>query len=105
MYGCNDGPLLTRYLKNGSWLTKKIAKWEYSIYESASTNMPDLTLKLMVPTEIAIARKPEMTTEEIENKKTAVRAMNFAIRSVEVDTSQDITKSLSHIMKEIWQII
>ena len=72
---------------------------------AATNKSSDLTLKLMVPTEIAIARKPEMTTEEIENKKTAVRAMNFAIRSVEVDTSQDITKSLSHIMKEIWQII
>jgi len=105
MYGCNDGPLLTRYLKDGGWLTKKIARWEYAIYESASRNMPDLTLKLMVPTEVAIARKPEMTPEEIENKKTAVRAMNFAIRSVEVDTSQEMSVSLSQIMKEIWQII
>lgn len=105
MPGCNDGPLLTRYLINGSWLTKKVAKWEYAIYESASKNMPDLTLKLMVPTDVAIARKPEMTTEEIDNKKAAVRSMNFAIRSVEIDTSQEMKVSLGCIMKEIWQII
>lgn len=105
IYGCNDGPLLTRYLKNGSWLTNKIAKWELAIYESASKNMPDLTLKLMVPTTVAIARKPEMSPEEIENKKEAVRAMNFAIKSIEIDTSQDMSVSLSQIMKEIWQIL
>lgn len=105
MYGCNDGPLLTRYLKDGSWLTRKIAKWEYSIYESASKNMPDLTLKLMVPTAVAIDRKPEMTIEEINDKKTAVRAMNVALKSVEIDTSQDMSVSLGQIMKEIWRII
>lgn len=105
MYGCNDGPLLTRYLKNGSWLTRIIARWELAIYESASRNMPDLTIKLMVPTEVAIARKPEMTIAEIENKKDAVRSMNFAVKSVEVDTSQKMSVSLGQIMKEIWQII
>jgi len=105
MNGYSDGPLLTRYLINGSWLKKSIARWEYSIYESASKNILDLTIKLMVPTELAIARKPEMTVEEIENKKAVVYAMNYAIRSVEVDTSQIISASLGQIMKEIWQII
>ena len=74
--GYSDGPLLTRYLENKGGLLKRIAQWEYRIYESAAKNMPDLMLKLMVPTEVAIARKPEMTAEEIDNKKAAVRAMN-----------------------------
>ena len=48
-------------------LLKKLAEWEFDIYKSAYTNQPDLVIKLMVPTEIAIQRKPEMTFEEIEN--------------------------------------
>ena len=103
--GYSDGPLLTRYLSNKGGLLKRIAQWEFSIYESASRNMPDLMLKLMVPTEVAIARKPEMTVEEIDNKKAAVRAMNAGLRCVEVDTSCQMNESLSKIMSEIWQII
>ena len=103
--GYSDGPLLTRYLENKRGLLKRIAQWEFNIYESASRNMPDLMLKLMVPTEVAIARKPEMTAEEIDNKKAAVRAMNAGLRCVEVDTSCPMNESLSKIMSEIWQII
>lgn len=102
--GYSDGPLLTKYLEKRG-LKKSIAKWEYRIYESAAQNMPDLSLKLMVPTEVAIARKPEMTVEEIEHKKEAVRAINCALHSVEIDTSCSKEESFSRIMSEIWQII
>lgn len=103
--GYNDGPLLTRYLANKGGLCKRIAQWEYKIYEAAAKNMPDLMLKLMVPTEVAIERKPEMTVDEIDSKKAAVMAMNSTLRSVEVDTSCAMNESLSKIMTEIWQII
>lgn len=103
--GYSDGPLLTRYLSNRGGILKYIAQWEYNIYDSASKNMPDLMLKLMVPTEVAIARKPEMTEEEIENKKAAVRAMNAGLRCVEVDTSCPMNESLSKIMAEIWKVM
>ena len=104
MPGYSDGPLLTKYLKNGKGLFYRIAKWEYSIYESSTINAPDLTVKLMVPTEIAIQRKPEMTAEEIDNKKTAVMAINVS-RSVVVDTSHSKEETLGDIMEYIWEII
>ena len=47
----------------------------------------------------------EMTAEEIDNKKSAVRAMNAGLRCVEVDTSCPMNESLSKIMAEIWQVI
>lgn len=104
MPGYSDGPLLTKYLKNGKGLFYRIAKWEYSIYESSTINAPDLTVKLMLPTEIAIQRKPEMTAEEIENKKAAVMAINVS-RSVLVDTSHRKEETLGDIMEYIWEII
>ena len=102
--GYSDGPLLTKYLERKG-LKKMIARWEYHIYESAARDMPDLSLKLMVPTDVAIVRKPEMTPEEIEHKKNAVRAINCALRSVEIDTSCPKESSFSYIMSEIWQIL
>lgn len=104
MPGYSDGPLLTKYLKKGKGLFYRIAKWEYSIYESSTINAPDLTVKLMVPTEIAIQRKPEMTVEEIDNKKAAVMAINVS-RSVVVDTSHSKEETLGDIMEYIWEII
>lgn len=103
--GYSDGPLLTRYLEKGHGFLYKIAKKELAVYQSAYINPPDLTLKLMVPTEVAIARKPEMTVEEINNKKAAVMAMNLSRNSVTVDTSVDMKESFGNVMGEIWKII
>ena len=103
--GYSDGPLLTKYLKNGHGFLYRKAKKELAIYQMAYTNPPDLTLKLMVPTEVAIARKPEMTAEEIDNKKAAVMKMNTSVNSAVIDTSVELTKSLGEVMNEIWKII
>lgn len=102
--GFSDGPLLRRYAESsGIW--KKISDWEYRIYRSAYSNPPDLTIKLMLPTELAILRKPEMTVEEIENKKKAVMAINISEHSTVVDTSKDMSESLGEAMGAIWEVI
>lgn len=103
--GYSDGPLLTKYLEKGHGFLHKRAMKEFGIYQSAYTNPPDLALKLMVPTEVAIARKPEMTAKEINNKKEAVMAMNPSRNSVVVDTSVDMTESFGNVMNEIWKLI
>ena len=103
--GYSDGPLLSKYLKKGHGLLYRIALKELRIYESAKKNPPDLTLKLTVPTEIAIARKPEMTAEEIENKKAVVMSLNISPNTAIVDTSVDKTVSFSQAMSKIWDII
>lgn len=103
--GYSDGPLLSKYLTKGSGFLYKKALKELDIYKAAYTNPPDLTLKLMVPTETAIARKPEMTVEEIDNKKEAVMKMNPSRNSVVIDTSVELTESLGKVMGEIWKIL
>ena len=103
--GYSDGPLLTKYLEKQSGFLYRKAKKELDIYNTAYINPPDLTLKLMVPTEVAIARKPEMTAEEIDNKKAAVMKMNPSRNSVVIDTSVEMKESLGNVMNEIWKLI
>lgn len=103
--GYSDGPLLTKYLEKKRGVLYRIAKKEEEIYRSAYYNKPDLAIKLMVPTEIAIKRKPEMTETEINDKKIAVMKMNCAEKIVVVDTSVEISESLGIVMNEIWKII
>lgn len=104
MPGASDGPLLSRY-QGGHGLLKRISNWEQKIYESFSVNPPDLTVKLIVPTDVAIARKPEMTVEEIEKKKKIVMGMNISDHTVIVDTSRPFEVTRGEVMKAIWDLI
>lgn len=99
--GYSDGPLLARYA-SGNGIMKRIADWEYNIYKNAYINSPDLLVKLMVPTEIAVQRKPEMTEEEIDNKKAAVRAIHTGKKEVEINTNRDLIESVGDVMQAIW---
>lgn len=105
VYGYNDGPLLSNYLIGKSRLLSNIAKWEIAVYREAYRNPPDLVIKLIVPTELAVKRKPEMTYAEINKKKDAVRRVSLSSNSVEIDTNQDKALSFGKIMEEIWKII
>lgn len=104
MPGASDGPLLSRY-QNGKGLFKRISDWEYNIYRSFSVNAPDLTIKLMVPTDVAIARKPEMTVEEIENKKNIVMSLDISEHTAVIDTSRPFEITRGEVMREIWNLI
>lgn len=104
MPGIGDGPLLYKY-KGEKGLLGKIASWEQKIYESFSVNAPDLTIKLVVPTDVAIARKPEMTSEEIENKKNIIMGMNISDHTSIIDTSRPFDITRGEVMKEIWDLI
>lgn len=102
--GYNDGPLMRKY-KDSSFFLKWISEWEYKIYQSAYINPPDLIIKLMVSTELAMSRKPEMTVDEIEKKKKAVVAMNPSRNSLEVYTDVPFKKTIGEVMEAIWRII
>lgn len=102
--GYSDGPLLGRYI-NKKGIFGIAARYERKIYDSAYTNAPDLFIKLMVPTEVAISRKPEMTAEEIDNKKAAVRTMYADCNCVEIDTSRDKSITFGEVMDAIWKVL
>lgn len=102
--GASDGPLLQRY-QNGHGLLKRLSAWEQKVYESFSINPPDLAIKLVIPTEIALARKPEMTAQEIDNKKRIVMSIDVAAHNAVIDTACPFEQSCGRVMKEIWNLI
>ncbi len=104
MPGASDGPLLSRY-QNKTGILKVISDWEKKVYKSFSINPPDLTVKLIVPTDIAITRKPEMTVEEIENKKSIVMGIEISEHTAVIDTSRPFEITRGEVMKLIWDLI
>ena len=105
MPGAGDGPLLHRYAERSGGLLKRLAQWEQRVYESFSVNPPDLTIKLVAPTEVAMERKPEMTAEEIENKKNIVMNMDISEHTAVINTSRPFEVTRGEVMKEIWDLI
>ena len=102
--GYSDGPLLTKYSSSNN-IMKKISEWEYEIYKSAYINGPDLLIKLVVPPEIAINRKPEMTYEEINNKIEAVLKIHSGKTEKIISTNCEKKDSFGLVMEEIWKLI
>lgn len=100
----SDGPLLSRYLKKEG-IMKKIALWELTIYQEFYKNPPELLVKLVVPVELAIQRKPEMTRKEIENKTNAIKQMNFNTNEIIIDTSKEMLETKKEVMSCIWDYI
>lgn len=103
--GFGDGPLLSKYCYSDNWFLRKLAEKEYEIYLSFAKNPPDLFLKLVVPTEIAINRKPEMTVKEINEKREAILNIFKEYKCEIVDTSVEKRESFAQVMNAIWRII
>lgn len=103
--GYGDGPLLSKYKNSSNGILAYFAKKEFCIYQSAELNSPDLFVKLTVPTDIAIQRKPEMTEDEINKKRDAVLNIFKENNCVVIDTSVDKKVSFSKVMKSIWGVL
>lgn len=104
--GCSDGLMLNKYRNSNSFLLRQMANYEYNSYKLFEMNPPDLFIKLIVDSDIAVRRKPEMTQKEIDDKRRIVLKMYGNVKAYVIDTgkeNEDNTFSL--IMKYIWSNI
>jgi thymidylate kinase len=105
--GFNDGPLLQMFVNSPWRLLRAVARWELDIYRHADRMAPTLVIKLDVPADVALARKPDMSREEIERRKCAVAAMTFSdqTRVVVIPADLPFSEVLSRAKKEIWSVV
>ena len=76
--GFNDGPLLAHWRGHPSGLCRALAAWEARPYvEAASSSTPDLVMKLAVTPIVALARRPEMSFDEVVRRVRAVHRLRY----------------------------
>ena len=99
--GLCDGPRL-----NGS--TGIAAKKEMECFRIAKLCPPDLAIKLIVPPEVAVERKPgEINVETSRNLTERVKEIKFSdhTKCVEIDSAQEQKKVWLDIKRAIWDAI
>jgi hypothetical protein len=101
--GFNDGPLLSHLAEHPSRVLRWLARREASVYQWADRHPPDLVVRLNVSPEVAVARKPEMTIEEVTRKVEAVRSLTYPCGTTVVDLDAD--RPLDEVRREVnWAV-
>jgi thymidylate kinase len=103
--GYNDGPLLAPWRESGSRWLKWLADWEYELYERVRACAPDLAIKLDVPSEVAISRKPEISVAESQRKRDALQKIQYGPTCEElvIDSTQPLESVLLQVKTAVWK--
>lgn len=106
-FGYNDGPLLTDWKESTNRIKRKIANWEYNVYNLANFHSPDIVIKLTIPIELALKRKKDTPRYMLNKKIEVINAMKFAERTQVISVNSDKTpeETALQIKKIIWQYL
>ncbi len=66
---------------------------------------PDLVLKLDVPTEVAMARKSEITAAESDRKRDALQKIHYhaTCQELVIDSTQPLEDVLLQVKTAVWK--
>lgn len=77
-WGIHDGPRLGYLLETRTGgLLHRIARWEQASYLKLVQRKPDLVLLLDVSLDLALARRPEESADELKRRISVARALTF----------------------------
>ena len=102
--GHNDGPLLGSWMSGGSSFRRKLAAWEHGIYEQSMRSRLDLAIKLDLPPEVALERRPQMMIEDLARRREVVRTIHFgeSCEHVTIDAAAEQKKVWLDMKRAIW---
>jgi thymidylate kinase len=103
--GFNDGPLL-HDLGSSHWrLCRAIAAWEARPYTEARLSPPDLVIKLVVPADVALSRRPEMSIVEVRRRIDAINSLTFpsCVRVMEIKNDTALDDVVLTAKRLVWE--
>ncbi len=105
--GLNDGPRLSRWLEDRSWLRRWAARHEQAGFRLVELSPPDLVLKLHVSPEVASRRKPETPPHQVRSGIDMVRQLRFpeTTKVVDLDAEQPPATVLLEAKRHLWAFI
>jgi len=98
----NDGPLLSHWSNSSLSLKRKLANWEYGVYNLANSYPPDLSIKLIIPVDLAAERKTDTPHYILEQKAGIISELKPGKQIVSVNTTGTVEESMAEIKKILW---
>ena len=100
--GFYDGPRIVRKA-SATWIRDHFAKVEDARFDAMTAVTPDLVLKLQVPTEVALERRPESDPAAIAQKVEATEALEFPGAQVyTIDATQPLDQVILMAKRIVW---
>jgi thymidylate kinase len=105
--GINDGPLLHSWLSDSHFLRRRLAEWELRSYQRMATVQPDLVIKLHVDPSVSLARKTDMSLQQLGERVRIVRALDYGpgCMHLDVDASAPLEEVLLTVRRSIWNVM
>lgn len=106
--GINDGPKIRcRYEDmHNSFVFEYLARKEESYIDKCMNLQPRLVLKLLLPPEVSIQRKPDHNYEEVSKKWEIVKNLKFDKSYVlKIDATQFYESELLEVKRILWEYI
>jgi hypothetical protein len=105
--GWNDGPRLTAWLENGSWMRRLAARHERDVFQLVDLSPPDLVIKLHVSPEVAAHRKPETPPAQLQTGIELVRQLRFPPTTTVLDLNAEhhLETVLLRAKQAVWDCI
>jgi thymidylate kinase len=104
--GMNDGPRLTAWLDGGGW-RGWAARRELAAFRLAELVPPDLVIKLHVPPDVALARKPETPREQVLRGVRLVRDLRYpaTTRVLDLDATRPLADVILAAKRAVWDAL
>ena len=105
--GLNDGPGYGHWLDSRSWVRRVVARREAAAFREVSIVPPDLVVRLRVPVEVALQRKPDTPLHQLRRKVDIVDQLRFppTTQVAEIDASQALDQVLRDVKEAIWSCL
>lgn len=102
--GMNDGPRLSHWLDDRSWLRRWAARHEQAGFQLVELLPPDLLLKLQVSAEVALRRKPETPEAQVRSGIDMVNRLTFPDTTtvVVLNAEQPLASVLLQAKRALW---
>lgn len=102
--GKTDGPRLTAWLDSSSRWRRWAARRERAAFRLSEMVPPDLVIKLHLPPEIALRRKPETPRDQVLRGARLVQDLRWpaTTRVLDLDASQPLDQVVLHAKRAVW---
>jgi thymidylate kinase len=103
--GLNDGPKLDAWRDHWLSFFRWAAALERAAFRSVDAAPPDLVVKLKLPADIALQRKPDTPPDRLRRKVEIVALLQFpaTTRVVDVDATEPLDQVLLRVKHAVWE--